>query len=65
MFSVPSGPISAHATMDTVTEELCFLYGPCLDVISRTIRGVSSVELGTVESSELLSSQRTVAVRLL
>jgi hypothetical protein len=30
-------PTDANASMDTATEELRFLYGPCRDVISRTV----------------------------
>jgi hypothetical protein len=29
--------MAAHATMNTETEERCFMCGPCLDVISRII----------------------------
>jgi hypothetical protein len=36
--------MAAHATMDTATEELCFLCGLCLDVSSRTIVEYSGVK---------------------
>jgi hypothetical protein len=39
VFSVLSAPRAAHATMDT-TEEMCFLCGPCLYVISRIVSAV-------------------------
>jgi hypothetical protein len=36
--------MAAHSTRDTATEEWCFLCGPFLDVISRTISECSAVE---------------------
>jgi hypothetical protein len=30
--------MAAHATMDTATDERCFLYGPCLDAISSAVQ---------------------------
>jgi hypothetical protein len=45
VFSERSVPMAAHATMDTATEERCFLWGPCLHVKSRKISGASSVKL--------------------
>jgi hypothetical protein len=44
MFSARFAPMAAHATMDTATEERCFLCGPCLDIIGRTFSDFSSVE---------------------
>jgi hypothetical protein len=44
VFSARSVPMAAHETMDTATEGWCFLCGPCLDVISRTISVCSAVE---------------------
>jgi predicted membrane protein len=38
VFTALSEPMAAHSTMDTATEERCFLGGPCLYVISRAIR---------------------------
>jgi hypothetical protein len=49
VFSERAAAVAAHATIDTVTEELCFLWGPCLDVISRTISGCSAVEYSGVK----------------
>jgi hypothetical protein len=57
MFYTLSAPMAADATVDTTAEERCFLCGPCLDIISRTISGVSSAEFSTVERSEMVSSQ--------
>jgi hypothetical protein len=37
VFSARSTPMADHATTDKATVQRCFLYGPCLDVISRTI----------------------------
>jgi hypothetical protein len=33
VFSARSAPMAAHATIDTATEERCFLFGPCLGFI--------------------------------
>jgi hypothetical protein len=44
-----SAPMTAHAAMDTATEEQCFLCGPCLDVISSVISEYSAVECSEVE----------------
>jgi hypothetical protein len=43
VFSARPAPMAAHATMDTATEEQCFLCDPCLHILSRTIR-VSAVQ---------------------
>jgi hypothetical protein len=43
VFSVRSSPMAAHATVDTATDERCFLCGLCQDVICRAV-GVSVVE---------------------
>jgi hypothetical protein len=43
VFSARTAPMVAHATMDTAKEERCFLYGPFLNVMRRTISGASSV----------------------
>jgi hypothetical protein len=48
VFSVQSAPMAAHATMDTATEELCFLCDPCIDGIRRTIGECSAVEVSEV-----------------
>jgi hypothetical protein len=40
--------MAEHATMDTVTEELCFLCGPGLDV-SRTISECGAVDYNEVK----------------
>jgi hypothetical protein len=40
--------------MDTATEERCFLFGPCLDVICRVISEFSAVQLSEVKGSEEL-----------
>jgi hypothetical protein len=45
VFSDGSAPMAAYSTMNIKTEERCFLYGPCLDVIGRKISAASSVEL--------------------
>jgi hypothetical protein len=52
VFSASFAQIAEHATMDTPTEERCFLCGPCLDVISSTIieSQCSSVEWSEVKS---------------
>jgi hypothetical protein len=34
--------MATHGTMDTATEERCFLCGPYLDVINRTVNECSS-----------------------
>jgi hypothetical protein len=57
VFPARSAPMAEHAIMDTATKGRCFLCGPCLDVIPRTIRRASSVELSIVEWSKLVSSQ--------
>jgi hypothetical protein len=49
MFSARPTPTAVHATMDRVTEELCFLCGPCLDVTRKTISEESSVEFSQSE----------------
>jgi hypothetical protein len=40
-FSAWSAPMAAQASVNTATEDRCFLCGPCLDVTSRTISGAS------------------------
>jgi hypothetical protein len=62
VFSARSAAITAHATMDTTTEERCFLCGPCLDVLRRT-ELVGRVQLS--EESSLVSNQRTAGVQSL
>jgi hypothetical protein len=47
VFSALSSPMAVHARMDTATEEPCFLYGPCRDVVCRAVRA------SVVEWSEL------------
>jgi hypothetical protein len=49
VFSGRSASIAGRATMDTATEERCFLGGPCLNVISSAIIVASSEELSTVQ----------------
>jgi hypothetical protein len=44
VFSVLPAPMAVNVTMDTATEERCFLCGPCLDAISRTISELSGVQ---------------------
>jgi hypothetical protein len=44
VFSARSIPMAAHSKIDTATEERCFLCGPCLDVLNRSVSGESSVE---------------------
>jgi hypothetical protein len=44
MLSARSTTMAAHATMDTATEELCFLCCLCLDVSSRIIVEYSVVK---------------------
>jgi hypothetical protein len=48
VFSAQSAPIAAQDTMDTSTEQRCFLCGPCLDVI-KTISECRTVELSELE----------------
>jgi hypothetical protein len=58
-FSARSPAMTVHATVDTATEERCFLCSSCLDVISRTISEVqlskSLVKRCEVKSSWLVS----------
>jgi hypothetical protein len=49
--------MAAHATMDAATEEQCFLYGPCLAVMSRTISGASSIERSEAADWQVRSVQ--------
>jgi hypothetical protein len=63
VFSALSALIAAHARMDTATEERCFLYDPCLYILSETISVCSGVQWSEV--SWLVSSQKTAAVRSL
>jgi hypothetical protein len=37
VFYVRSSPIAAHATMNIEIDEWCFMCGPCVDIMSRTI----------------------------
>jgi hypothetical protein len=37
VFSVQSTSMAEHVTMNTATEELCFLCRPWLDILSRTV----------------------------
>jgi hypothetical protein len=48
-FSAWSAPMAAHETMDTATEELCFVCGPCLDVINWTVSRAACVLLSEVK----------------
>jgi hypothetical protein len=56
VFSARSAVMAAHARMDRATEERCFLCGPCLDIISRTINVYSGVELVGEQSADCRSS---------
>jgi hypothetical protein len=58
-FSVRSAPMGANATMDTATDERCFVCGPCLDVITSSISECNA-EFTSVQMSEVHEGEELV-----